>query len=97
MQSDGKLTAIGEILASNSEYFIAIESHTDNGGNADALQTLTDARAKIVADKMISMGVDEGRVRSRGFAATIPLFPNTTAANKGKNRRMHVILTLPSE
>ncbi len=97
MQSDGKLTAIGEILASNSDYFIAIESHTDNSGNADALQTLTDARAKIVADKMISMGVDEGRVRSRGFAATIPLFPNTTAANKGKNRRMHVILTLPSE
>jgi outer membrane protein OmpA-like peptidoglycan-associated protein len=97
MQADGKLTSIAEILASNPDYYIAIESHTDNGGDPGALQTLTNTRAKIVADKITSIGVDEARVRARGFADTIPLVPNTTAANKGKNRRMHIILTLPTE
>ncbi|MBP6004676.1 MAG: OmpA family protein [Pyrinomonadaceae bacterium] len=97
MQSDGKLTAIGDLLASNPDYFIAIESHTDSGGDAETLQSLTDSRAKIVADKLIAMGVDEARVRSRGFAASIPLVANTTAANKAKNRRMHIILSLPTD
>ena len=97
MQSDGKLTSIAEILANNPDYYIAIESHTDNGGEPGVLQNLTDTRAKIVADKIKSIGVDEARIRARGFADTIPLVPNTTAANKGKNRRMHIILTLPTE
>lgn len=97
MQSDGKLTSIAEILANNPDYYIAIESHTDNGGEPGVLQNLTDTRAKVVADKIKSIGVDEARIRARGFADTIPLVPNTTAANKGKNRRMHIILTLPTE
>ncbi|MBK7804078.1 MAG: OmpA family protein [Chloracidobacterium sp.] len=97
MQADGKLTSIAEILANNPDYFIAIESHTDSAGDPTALQTLTDSRAKIVSDKITSIGVDQARVRARGFAAAIPLVPNITAVNKAKNRRMHIILTLPTE
>ena len=97
MQSDGKLISIAEILINNPDYQIAIESHTDNTGAADILQTLTDGRAKLVADKIVSVGIEEARIRSRGFAATIPVVPNTTAVNKAKNRRMHVILTLTIE
>lgn len=97
MQADGKLTSIAEILANNPDYFIAIESHTDSAGDPTALQTLTDSRAKIVSDKITSIGVDQTRVRARGFAAAIPLVPNITAVNKAKNRRMHIILTLPTE
>jgi len=97
MQSDGKLTSLAEILVGNPDYYVAIESHTDNGGTEEALQTLTDSRAKVVADKFVAMGVGETRIRSKGFAASIPNVPNTTAVNKAKNRRIQIILTLPGE
>jgi len=84
-------------LVGNPDYYVAIESHTDNGGTEEALQTLTDSRAKVVADKFVAMGVGETRIRSKGFAASIPNVPNTTAVNKAKNRRIQIILTLPGE
>jgi outer membrane protein OmpA-like peptidoglycan-associated protein len=93
-QSGGKLSSLGEILANNPDYRITIESHTDNSGNADELQSLTDKRSYAIADKLTSLGVAEGRIMAKGFGGSSPAVPNTTAANKAKNRRTQVILTL---
>lgn len=94
LQSDGKLTSLGEILANNPDYTVTIESHTDNSGTADTLQTLTDERASTINKKLNSLGVADSRLRAKGFGSTIPAVPNTTAANKAKNRRVNVILDL---
>ena len=94
MQSDGKMTLLSEILVNNPDYLLTIESHTDNTGVADALQTLTETRARRIAEKFNSLGVEEGRIRAKGFGGTIPAVPNTTAANKTRNRRINVILDL---
>ena len=93
-RADGKLTSLSEVLANNPAYRITVESHTDNSGEPEAIQTLTDRRAYIVADKFTTMGVQEGRIVAKGFGATMPVAPNTTAANRAKNRRLQVILTL---
>lgn len=93
-RGDGKVTALGEILANNPDYRISIESHTDAVGDASAIQTLTDRRAIAVAEKFAAMGVDEGRIMAKGLGGTLPIVPNTTAANRAKNRRIQVILTL---
>jgi outer membrane protein OmpA-like peptidoglycan-associated protein len=97
VQSDGKLTSLGEILASNPDYTVTIESHTDNAGNAETLQALTDSRSGIISDKLKSLGVTESRIRSKGFGASIPAVPNTTAANRAKNRRVNIILDLNTQ
>ncbi len=93
-QWDGKLTSLAEILANNPDYLVTIESHTDNTGLPDAIQTLTDTRAKMIADKFNSLGVNEGRIRAKGFGSTIPAVPNSTLVNKAKNRRINIILDL---
>ena len=93
-QSDGKMTLLAELLGNNSDYLLTIESHTDSTGVADTLQTLTDRRARRIVEKFNSLGVDEGRIRAKGYGATVPAVPNTTNANKAKNRRINVILDL---
>ena len=92
--ADGKLTNLGDLLASNPSYRITVESHTDNAGDANAIQSMTEKRAYLVAEKLAGMGVDEGSIVAKGLGASLPAFPNTTAANRAKNRRVQVILSL---
>ncbi|MFN0279557.1 MAG: OmpA family protein [Pyrinomonadaceae bacterium] len=97
LQAGGKLSSLGEILANNSAYNVAVESHTDNSGNPEAIQTLTDKRSYAVADKLTSLGVAEGRIVAKGFGASLPVAPNTTAANRAKNRRLQIVLILNTQ
>ncbi len=92
-QADGRLASLAGILADNPDYRILVEAHTDNSGTADQIQTVTDRRSYTVADKFASMGVNEGRIVAKGLGASLPVAPNTTNANKAKNRRIQVILS----
>lgn len=91
---DGKMTALAEVIANNPAYDVTIESYTDNAGNPDTVQAVTDGRAKILSDKFVSIGVAENRISARGLGASVPVSPNTTAANRARNRRVLVILSL---
>lgn len=91
--SEAKLTTLGEILANNADYKIAIESHTDNKGTPEELQTLTQERADNLMNKLSSLGVTNSRVESKGYGASLPVAANTTNANRAKNRRVQIILT----
>lgn len=95
-QADGKLTSLAEMLANNPSYNITLESHTDNSGVPETIQGLTDRRVYIIADKFTTLGVGEGRIVAKGYGASMPVAPNTTVANRAKNRRMLVILGLAS-
>ncbi|MFT3745678.1 MAG: OmpA family protein [Pyrinomonadaceae bacterium] len=91
-QADGKLTSLGEILSNYPNYRISVESHTDNTGTPAQIQTVTDKRSYMVAEKFATMGVEEGRIVAKGYGASVPVAPNTTPANKAKNRRIRVVL-----
>lgn len=91
--ADVKIQTIAQVLANNSNYKIVIESHTDDKGDAAALQTLTQERAQAIADLLISNGVAENRIEVRGAGATSPLVANSTNANRAKNRRTEISLT----
>lgn len=91
--AETKLTSLGEILAGSGDYKITVESHTDNSGTPDELQTLTQERAQSFADKMVSLGVAQNRIEAKGFGANLPIAANSTNANRAKNRRVQLILT----
>ncbi|HEY8560838.1 MAG TPA: OmpA family protein [Pyrinomonadaceae bacterium] len=88
-----KLTSLAQLLASNPDYRIAIESHTDNRGTPEELQTLTQERAQAIADMIVSSGANQDRVEAKGLGATLPIAANTTVANRAKNRRVEIVLT----
>ncbi|MDQ4120246.1 MAG: OmpA family protein [Acidobacteriota bacterium] len=87
-----KLQQLAQLLANNPDYRFVIESHTDDKGNADELMALTQERARIIAEKLVSFGIPQGRLQANGAGATFPLSPNTTVANRAKNRRVEITL-----
>jgi outer membrane protein OmpA-like peptidoglycan-associated protein len=91
--ADAKLTTLSDILSGNPDYSVVIESHTDNKGTPEELQSLTDQRAQAIASRLTSLGVADGRVKASGMGATLPIAPNTTNANRARNRRVQIILT----
>lgn len=91
--TDDKLSSLGEVLANNTDYKIIVESHTDNKGTPEELESLTQERARTFAYKMMSYGVPENRIEARGLGASLPIVPNSTNANRAKNRRVQVVLT----
>ncbi len=88
--AETKLTWLGEVISSSPNYRVMIESHTDDRGTPDELQTLTNERVRAITDKLISLGVNESRLESRGLGGTFPVVPNNTRANRAKNRRVEV-------
>jgi outer membrane protein OmpA-like peptidoglycan-associated protein len=90
--AEPKITSLSEILANNADYKIVVESHTDNKGTPEELETLTQSRAQSIADKMMTLGVTQNRIEAKGFGAAVPVAPNTTNASRGKNRRVQLIL-----
>ncbi len=65
---------------------LRVEGHTDADG--DANQKLSERRARVVARRLVGMGVDCKRLLPVGFGGTKPVAPNDTAENKSKNRRL---------
>jgi outer membrane protein OmpA-like peptidoglycan-associated protein len=91
-RSESKLTSLAALLAANPDYRVAIEAYTDNSGDPDTLQDLTDKRSYALAEKISAAGIPEGRLMAKGFGASSPIAPNTTAASRAKNRRVLLIL-----
>jgi outer membrane protein OmpA-like peptidoglycan-associated protein len=90
--ADSKLSALANVLANSTDYKMVIESHTDNKGTPEELEALTQERAQAIAAKLTASGVQEGRVETKGYGASLPIVPNTTNLNRAKNRRVDVIL-----
>ena len=95
--SAAKLTALGELLASNPDYNVYIESHTDNKGTPEELENLTLGRSRAIAERLETAGVSESRLDAKGIGASLPVAPNTTNANRAKNRRVQVILVVSTQ
>ncbi len=90
--TEPKLSGLVSILANSPDYKFVVESHTDNKGTPDELQNLTLERAQAIADKLMVSGVAQERIEIKGYGASLPVAPNTTNLNRGKNRRIELIL-----
>jgi len=86
--SSAALKRVADIAKTCPGVRILIEGHTDSSGSAEKNQILSEARAKSVMAYLENAGVDKGQLSAIGFGETKPLVPNTTRANKTKNRRI---------
>jgi OmpA-OmpF porin, OOP family len=65
-----------------------VDGHTDNTGSKGFNQRLSELRAKSVVDYLAGKGVSPARIQSAGYGETRPVAPNTSEANRAKNRRI---------
>jgi len=60
------------LLQDNPELMVELGSHTDTRGSVSSNQKLSDNRAKSVVDYLVSKGIEEGRLRARGYGESSP-------------------------
>ena len=75
--------------------FVEIYGHTDNVGNEQSNQTLSEQRADAVKEYLISKNSDlaaKGKLKAQGFGQSKPLNPDdqNSASARAKNRRVEV-------
>ncbi len=95
LDRSGKLLIDRLIGALNAcpEAALHIAGHADASGNTRRNLDLSRSRARAVAAYMVDKGIDAGRLAAVGYGETRPVAPNTTAANRAKNRRIEVGIT----
>lgn len=69
---------------------ILIVGNTDDTGNEEKNQQLSEARAKTIATIFKSQGVNEGSLYYQGAGASMPIASNTTKEGKHVNRRVEI-------
>lgn len=72
---------------------IELSGHTDNVGNDDFNQTLSQRRADAVRAYLTTRGVDKNRVTAVGYGETRPVDTNDTKEGKANNRRTEFEIT----
>lgn len=92
-----KLEPLAALLANNPDYQIMIEAYTDDKGTESALQQLTQDRARALSERFATAGVDVTRIQANGMGGANAVAPNTTLANRAKNRRTEITLSLTGQ
>jgi flagellar motor protein MotB len=86
-ESRSELQKLIEFLQLNPSVYIEISGHTDDVGNDELNQKLSENRAKSVYDYLISGKIDPARMVFVGYGKTQPIGPNTNDEERARNRR----------
>ncbi len=71
---------------------VEIQGHTDDTGSAAYNKRLSQDRADAVRTSLISLGVEASRLTAVGYGAEKSLVPNTSEANRARNRRVQLMI-----
>jgi outer membrane protein OmpA-like peptidoglycan-associated protein len=86
-ESRAELQKLLEFLVKNPSVFIEISGHTDDVGNDELNQKLSENRAKSVYDFLLSGKIAPARMVFVGYGKTQPIGPNTNDEERARNRR----------
>jgi outer membrane protein OmpA-like peptidoglycan-associated protein len=86
------LDLIAEFLKQNPRFRVIVEGHTDDRGTRDIQNKISTERAAAAKQELRNKGIPEGRIIARGRGSLVPKVPNTTEANRAKNRRLEIII-----
>jgi OmpA-OmpF porin, OOP family len=87
-ESMGIINEIATLMKENPEIRFSVEGHTDSDGDDAFNQTLSEQRAATVVSTLTKMGIDAGRMTSKGWGESQPLDSNSTPEGKANNRRV---------
>ena len=89
----GFRTTLDQIAQSLNQYpnsLVDVYGHTDSTGSDQYNQTLSESRARTVANYLTMQGVSGARIRSQGFGETMPIGDNATDEGRRRNRRVEI-------
>jgi outer membrane protein OmpA-like peptidoglycan-associated protein len=86
-ESTTELNKVVQFLTDNTGVKVEISGHTDNVGTDAFNLSLSQNRAKSVADYLISKGIESSRMNYKGYGKTLPISNNSTEKGRSLNRR----------
>ncbi|WP_188056245.1 MULTISPECIES: OmpA family protein [unclassified Sphingosinithalassobacter] len=84
------LDQVADVLSQYEQTYVDVYGHTDSTGSDAYNQTLSERRARSVADYLTSNGVNSARIATRGFGETQPIASNDTEEGRAENRRVEI-------
>jgi len=86
-------------MLNSMENKLKIVGHTDNSPPIDPKYSnnfeLSSGRALVVAEYLISKGIDPSRISIEGKGEFDPIFPNDTEAHRSMNSRAEIVIIYP--
>ena len=82
-----------KLLKENPAIEIEMSAHTDARGSDEYNYKLSDNRAASVRTYIISQGIAETRIVSKGYGETKPVDTNETDEGRQMNRRVEFTIT----
>jgi outer membrane protein OmpA-like peptidoglycan-associated protein len=93
--SDSDKAALGNALApwmAEKNFMIYVNAYTDNTGTPMINEELSHKRAALVANAIVSLGVDENMVQAKGLGEAHMITGNETEEGRKRNRRVEIII-----
>ncbi|SER77270.1 OmpA family protein [Pseudomonas sp. NFACC02] len=90
-------TVLAYMKADPSVNRVELDGHSDNSGNRLTNRDLSRRRALAVMDYLKAQGVPEEQITVRFHGEQYPLVPNTSNANRARNRRVNIHLERVAE
>lgn len=88
LQLDGLLA----MMKKNPSMMIQIEGHTNRIGDEDENIKLSLNRASNVKKYLTSNGIDQSRIKTKGFGSSMPIVSEDSEDGRAKNRRVEFII-----
>ena len=88
-ESESELRRVAQIIQRINGH-VEISGHTDNVGNDDANQILSEQRAKAVYDFLINEGCNPDSLKWIGYGESKPVADNSTEKGRQQNRRVEL-------
>ncbi|BAP31376.1 inorganic diphosphatase [Chryseobacterium sp. StRB126] len=86
-----QLNNIAEILNAYPDLKVKLGGYTDNSGNEESNQKLSNLRAQTAKLKLLELGISADRIEAEGYGSQHPICEaNDTDECKAKNRRIDV-------
>ena len=86
-ESKKELNNLILLMSKNKSLKIEISGHTDNKGDKNLNQLLSEKRAQNVVNYLITNGISEHRLTAKGYGSLFPIASNEIEVGRQKNRR----------
>lgn len=91
------LDGLAKALIDNPELKIKLIGHTDNVGSEKFNLRLSIHRAQSLKDYLVEQGIAATRITAEGKGMAEPLNKNETEADRSKNRRVELTITMSNQ
>ncbi len=90
--SKDNIEKMGDVFTKYPDTEIVVAGHTDSQGSETYNQSLSENRAKSVAEYLVTKGVTGSRITTMGYGESQPVANNDSADGRQQNRRVEIII-----